>query len=56
MPGTPDLVEQAEAEAQREAMASTSVADPKQPPTRPPPSYSGHPIDHVRRHTKGRWS
>jgi hypothetical protein len=55
MPATPDLVVEAQAEAQREAMAATSVPEPKQPPTTPPPSYSGHPIDHARRHAKGRW-
>ena len=55
MPGTPDLVEATEAEAQRQAMAATSVTEPKQPPTTPPPSYSGHPIEHARRHAKGRW-
>jgi hypothetical protein len=49
-----DLVQQAEAEAQREAMAATSVAEPKQPPTSAPPSYSGHPIEHVARHARGR--
>jgi hypothetical protein len=50
-----DMVQQAEAEQQREAMAATSVAEPKQPPTVAPPSYDGHPIEHARRHAKGRW-
>ena len=54
MPATPDLVVEAQAEAQREAMAATSVPEPKQPPTTPPPSYSGHPIEHVARHARGR--
>ena len=55
MPTEQNIVEQAEAEAQREAMAATSVAEPKQPPTVPPASYDGHPIEHARRHAKGRW-
>jgi len=50
-----NMVEMAKAEQEREAMAATSVPEPKQPPTTPPPSYSGHPIDHARRHAKGRW-
>ena len=49
-----DMVQQAEAETQREAMASTSVANPKQPPTVPPKSYDAHPIEHAQRHAKGR--
>jgi hypothetical protein len=49
-----DMVLKAEAEAQREAMASTSIPDAKEPPTKPPQSYDGHPIEHAKRHAKGR--
>jgi hypothetical protein len=52
--GNISMVEMAKAEQEREAMAATSVGEPKQPPTKPPLSYDGHPIKHVARHTKGR--
>jgi len=47
--------DQALAEQEREAMAATSIPDAKQPPTKPPTNYNGHPTHSVKHHSGGRY-